>query len=431
MKTVAIISHGCKLNQYEGEAIEESFSEAGFRIVDQYKGTVPDIIIVNTCTVTEKSDRKSRNTILRASRIKPKGGLLVVTGCYAQTDRDTLKAIEGVDLVIGNTEKPNILDTIQTYINGNKIVKSKSISPFYYPDPRYPKRSRAFVKIQDGCSGSCSFCKVPIARGRSKSRDYNDIKSYVMRLSEKGYREVVLTGINLGDYKWQDMTLSDLLFQLLKCTKNLRIRLSSIEPPFFEKELFSIIGDKRIAPHFHIPLQSGSDRILRLMKRPYTIDEYKRIISKLKKARPKSHIATDVIVGFPTENEEDFRNTVEVIEEIGFASLHVFKYSKRKGTGVAKIGDDITYQTKVQRSNQLIKLGEMLNYQYRSHFLGKKLPAIFERYNRGWQGVTDNYIKVRLEGLTEQSLDREIFPIRITRVENNTTYGVLACGIVD
>lgn len=426
MKTVTIISHGCKLNQYEGEAIAESFSEAGFEIIDESSGCGPDITIVNTCTVTAKSDRKSRNTILRASRIKPEGGLLVVTGCYAQTDRDTLEAIEGVDLVIGNSEKPNILDIIHTYLNESRIIEPKSVSPFYYHDPRYPQRSRVFVKIQDGCSGICSYCKVPMARGSSKSRDLNEIQSYVKRLIENGYREVVLTGINLGDYKWQNKSLSGLLSLLLKSTKDLRIRLSSIEPLFFEKELFSIIRDERIAPHFHVPLQSGSDRILRLMQRPYSMADFMRVVEKLNKARPNSHIATDVIVGFPTEYEEDFRNTVEVIEEIEFGSLHVFKYSKRGGTRVAEINDDIPYQEKVQRSSHLIKIGERLNYRYRSNFLGEMLPVIFERYNGGWQGVTDNYIKVRLEGCNKNNLNHNIFPVIITRVENHATYGVLA-----
>jgi threonylcarbamoyladenosine tRNA methylthiotransferase MtaB len=426
VKKVAVISHGCKLNQYEGEAIAERFAEAGFKTLNGHSGCVPDIIIINTCTVTAKSDRKSRNTILKASRMKPKGGLLVVTGCYAQTDRDTLEAIEGVDLVIGNREKPNILNIISTHLNGRKVKETQPVSPFCYPDPSYPQRSRVFVKIQDGCSGNCSYCKVPIARGSSQSRDFNEIRSYVKRLTENGYREVVLTGINLGDYKWQQMTLSGLLSLLLKSTKDIRIRLSSIEPLFFDKELFSIISNERIAPHFHIPLQSGADRILQLMRRPYRMAEYMRVVEKINKVRPNSHIATDVIVGFPTEYEKDFRNTVEVIEEIGFASLHVFKYSKRAGTRMAEINDDIPYQEKVRRSSFLIRLGEILNLRYREQFVGEMLHAIFERHNGGYQGVTDNYIKVQLDGGYEKNLNRNIFPVKITHIDSHATYGILA-----
>jgi threonylcarbamoyladenosine tRNA methylthiotransferase MtaB len=426
VKTVAVHSHGCKLNQFEGEAIAESFNKAGFEIIHDGSGRVPDIIIVNTCTVTEKSDRKSRNTILKSSRIKRDDGLLVVTGCYAQTNPGAIETIEGVDLVVGTDKKPHILKIVQAYLGRSGLNEVQPASPFCYSDPMHPQRSRAFVKIQDGCSGSCAYCKVPMARGRSKSRDPDEIQSYVRTLNELGYREVVLTGINLGDYNWKETTLSGLLALLLKSTQNLRIRLSSIEPPHFGEELFSIIGDERIAPHFHIPLQSGSNRILRLMKRPYSAADFRRIVTSVKKARPHSHIATDVIVGFPTEHEEDFKSTVKCIEDIGFASLHVFKYSRREGTGMARVDDDVSYQEKSRRSNQLITLGERSNYRYRSLFLGKMLPAIFERNSRGWEGVTDNYIKVRLDACQINDLDRKLLPVIITQVENRATYGTLA-----
>ncbi len=425
---VAVINHGCKLNQFEGEAIENSFRLADFTVINFHKNYRPDITIVNTCTVTQKSDRKSRNTILKAGKVKKGGGLLIVTGCYAETNPDDLKRISGVDFVIGNRAKPVIVDIVKAYLQKGWFETDVIESPFNFKDPDYPDRSRVYVKVQDGCNTNCSYCKVPLARGGSKSRDYDDVISYVKRVAKNGYKEVVLTGINLGDYCYNGKTLFDLIALLLEGSEDYRIRLSSIEANFFNDNLFAIIKNERVTPHFHIPLQSGSDRILKMMKRPYQADTYMRVVNRVRDIRPESHIATDVMVGFPTEKEEDFQGTLNVIENASFASVHIFKYSVRNGTDAASMKNDVHYSEKVSRSRKVMELSEHLNYEYRKKFLGKQLKGIFERHNGFWEGITDNYIRVILgEGLTRpyanKNLNKKILPIRITRVEKKETFG--------
>lgn len=417
--TFAVFNHGCKLNQYEGEALTQSFINAGFRPVNLGESSAVDVVVVNTCTVTEKSDRKSRHSILKASRQKRDGGLLVVTGCYAETDRETLSKIDGVDMVVGTGDKPRIVEMVQSRLAGVSAHFDSSVSPFCYTAVENPRRSRAFVKVQDGCDMRCAYCKVPLARGSSVSRETNEIVSSIARLVANGYREVVLTGINLGDYRYGTNRLSDLVRILLQSTKGIRIRLSSIEPAFFESTLFDVIEDERVAPHFHIPLQSGSDRILKVMNRPYTVKDYMGIIEGIRHKRPESHIATDLIVGFPTENRRDFNSTVNVIREVDFASMHVFRYSVRTGTNGAKLRDDVAYEDKSSRSKKLIGLGKELNRKYRERFIGTHRKTVLETHGNLVQGITDNYIRVTLED-TVSSVG--LVTVLVTRVEDDVTW---------
>jgi threonylcarbamoyladenosine tRNA methylthiotransferase MtaB len=426
---VAIINHGCKLNQFEGEALACSFREAGFRVVDSRHGESPDITIVNTCTVTSNGDRKSRQSIYRAVASKDKNGIVVVTGCYAETDGIMLGKISGVDLVVGNKKKAKIMDIIRAYRGNGMCSVPEADTSFQYRAPEHPDRSRVYVKVQDGCSMRCAYCKVPRARGSSRSRNLQDILTYVKKLVENGYKEIVLTGINLGDYNDGSITLSGLLSPLLELDPSYRIRLSSIEPFLFEKNLIKTVSHPRIVPHFHIPLQSGSDRILRLMNRPYSAREYVGLVKTLKILRPDAHFATDVIVGFPTETADDFYDTMRVVNEVEFASMHVFRYSPRDGTKAARLEDTVSPREKGMRSKTLIQHASSLNFGYRMRFLHTVRDAVFERHtkDRPWVGITDNYIKAELveHGKSSvhayENLSRRLLPVRVVDVQPTVT----------
>ncbi|MBA7638598.1 Threonylcarbamoyladenosine tRNA methylthiotransferase MtaB [subsurface metagenome] len=401
--SIIVINHGCKLNQFEGEALENSFRLTGFKIADLKKGERPDITIINTCTVTGKSDRKSRNSIYKAVAIKKTSGLVIVTGCYAETNPDILKEIRGVDFVLSNREKAAIPEVIKSYLDSKSFNVNAPDSSFLFRGSAYPERSRVFVKVQDGCSMSCTYCKVPLAR-----EQICQINAVI----------VIITSL------------------LLEHDDKFRIRLSSIEPFYFRDGLFEIIRNKRIVPHFHIPVQSGSDRILKLMNRPYNVNTYREIVRRIESVRPESHFSTDIIVGFPTENKEDFQNTMDLIRSIGFASIHVFKYSERDGTKAAVLKDDVSYNEKALRSRRAISKGAELNYLYRKKFLGNVRDTIFENHKlnpqdseNSWEGITDNYIRVKLNNSRDEAvpsfgdLKKRILPVRITRVEKDCTYG--------
>jgi len=458
--SIAVWNHGCKLNQFEGESLESELKSAGFTLTDPKSASVPDVSIINTCTVTGKSDRKSRASIYRAVATKKRGGLVVVTGCYASTDTGLLSRIEGVDFVLGNSEKASIPTLIEAVLSGHTYSTESVDRTFQFKGPEHPHRSRAFVKVQDGCSMSCAYCKVPLARGASRSRPAEDIITYVKEVVDRGYREIVLTGINLGDYRFNGERLSHLLRKLLKTDSTFRVRLSSIEPFCFTRDMLDTIEDPRIVGHFHIPLQSGSDRILALMGRPYRAREFLELIKRIRSIRPESHLATDVIVGFPSERHEDFKRTFELVKETAFASLHVFKYSSRPGTRASHMADDVPFSEKSARSNALIKLGQKLNEEFRKRFVGTVRETVIESRQKAtkkeniisagtgcptcsahsipeterseWcEGITDNYIRVRMPACThalfpnDRGLNRKILPVEITRVTREFTVGKL------
>ncbi len=423
---VIIINFGCKLNQFEGEILKDEIENRGIKTRIVHPSSINEhfdgkrIFIINTCTVTAKSDRKSRNAIYRAVKIKKDEDLVIVTGCYAQTDREEIEKIRGVDIVLDNIRKAGIPDLI---FEGKLTEKRELFSSINYTNPG--DRARFFVKVQDGCNMGCTYCKIPLARGRSRSFDYNDIVSYIKRLENIGYNEVVLTGINLGSYRFNGIKLSDLLWKILDATSYIRIRLSSIEPMYFNADLFEVITEKRIVPHIHLPLQSGSDKILRLMRRPYTSEKFYSIANKLLKSKKDLHLATDVIVGFPDENEDDFERTYSLIKEIGFSSLHVFKYSPRKGTEAYSMIDNVPENVKAERSERLIKLSHILNYEFRKRYLGKIREVILEEHGDSYLGVTDNYIKVYINGEINKNMKGKVGTVKITEVNVSSTRGVL------
>ncbi len=437
-RKVKIINLGCKLNQFEGLGILQKLITSGYTESKNGKDE-PDIFIVNTCTVTRKSDRKSRHAIYSSIKEKKPEAIVIVTGCMAQTNREELEKIKGVDLVVENDLKAVIPDIIKVIDEHRRerypgeifsdyrssIDSGNRTNPFDFALPFTSSRSRAFLKVQDGCDLRCAYCKVPLARGRSISRPVDDVVEALRKLLEGGYSEVVLTGVNLGAYNFEDVNLAGLLERCLRIPGKWRLRLSSIEPLFIDDFLIDVLGEDKIVPHFHIPLQSGSDSILKKMNRGYNSEQFIKIIDKIKKIKSDVHLATDIIVGFPSENESDFIETVNVVENVGFASLHVFKYSPREGTAAERLKDTVPEIEKKRRSEYLIKKSKEQNYIFRRRYLDKIREGIIERHRSDIIALTDNYIKVIVNGnqSTAESLFGKPASIRIKRVDYSATYG--------
>jgi len=403
---IAIKTLGCKVNQSESSSMEGMLRSEDHDIVDY--NDHPDICIVNTCTVTGKSDYQSRQLIRRAIKT---GARVLATGCYAQLKPDELAKIEGLDLIIGNSDKKDIVNYINkltahdTYPSLSAFPHSSSLSL----QPYYSSRSRAFLKIQDGCDFSCTYCTVPLARGRSRSLKQDDVRTAAETLSIDGFNEIVLTGIHIGCYGLDlnpKSSLLEIVKMLIASFPHIRFRLSSLEPHEFKDDYISYIKSGNLCSHLHIPLQSGSNRILKAMNRGYTTDFYKKVIDKILNAFPDIAIGTDVIAGFPGENEDDFNETVEFIDHLPVSYLHVFPYSKRSNTPASSFYHQVRDQIKHHRVNVLIEISNKKRIAHLNRNLGKILDVIIE--NRAtnstfYKGISDNYLKllVRSNGLSK------------------------------
>ncbi len=389
MKTVALRNLGCKVNAYETEGMQQILHQKGYVIVPF--DTKADIYIVNTCSVTNIADHKSRQMLHRAKTLNP-DAVVVACGCYVQTGTDKLIDDASVDILIGNNEKKNIAEILDEFFE-NSDSKTSKIS--HVPDMKAPleyeqmhvetssSRTRDFVKIQDGCNRFCSYCVIPYARGRVRSRTVDDVVSEVKMMAEGGCREVVLTGIHVSSYG-TDRGKSELA-DLLTCLQDIngldRIRLSSLEPGIITDDFVHTVSSlDKVCPHFHLSMQSGSKTVLERMNRHYDPEEYLERVKLLRKAYDNPAITTDVIVGFPGETEEEFTETYEFIERVHFYELHVFKYSKRNGTKAAVMPGQIREQVKAERSDILIELGERLSHEYRQSHIGKSASLLTEEY---------------------------------------------------
>ncbi|MGI6412999.1 MAG: tRNA (N(6)-L-threonylcarbamoyladenosine(37)-C(2))-methylthiotransferase MtaB [Syntrophomonadaceae bacterium] len=433
MKKVAFYTLGCKVNQVETEQIKEDFINQGYSIVD-FDGQA-DIYIINTCTVTHVSNRKSRSIIRRAVKGNPRA-LVVVTGCMAQTETEQIKAIEGVSLIVGNREKENVLKIAEEFIQtkgslaiiADKISRTQPLKPVIYQQPH--DRTRAFVKIQDGCENFCSYCIVPFARGPVRSKLPQDVVQEVQQLVGLGYKEIILTGIHIGSYGVDlgNYNIVKILETILnQVSGEYRIRLSSIEPTEFSPALVSLAAEEnKICPHFHIPLQSGSNRILREMNRSYTQRFYQDLVDGIASKIPDSAITTDVMVGFPTEEEEDFRHTYRLIEKLPVFDLHVFKYSSRPGTKAATMSGMVPEEDKKIRSRKLLELAEQKRLRYMNFFLNKELKILVEEKigNTAYKGLSDNYIQVVFNH--GKDLRGQLVKAQILEIKDNQAIGQLA-----
>lgn len=407
MKKVAFHTLGCKVNQYETEAMEELFKNKGYKIVNS--SNIADIYIINTCTVTNFGDKKSRQFIRKAKRLNP-DSTIVVVGCYSQVSPEEVEKIHGVDVIIGTSERDKIVQLCEEAIEkGEKINIVKDISrqkdfeDLNIADIK--EKTRAYIKIQDGCNQYCSYCIIPYARGPIRSRELKNIIKECERLRDAGFKEIVLTGIHIASYGKDlgDIRLIDVIEEISKIPNIERIRLSSIEPTLIDDEFMKrALATGKLCDHFHLSLQSGSDSVLKRMNRKYTTSQYKEIVSLIRKYMPNAGITTDIIVGFPGETEEEFRETCDFVKEIGFSRIHVFKYSPREGTVASRLKDQIHGDIKQARSDKLIALGGELSRQFSQKFLGKELEVLYEENSKNdvgkIEGYTTNYIRVKAKG---------------------------------
>ncbi|AAU24244.1 tRNA (N(6)-L-threonylcarbamoyladenosine(37)-C(2))-methylthiotransferase MtaB [Bacillus sp. GM2] len=410
MATVAFHTLGCKVNHYETEAIWQLFKEAGYER-KEFESSA-DVYVINTCTVTNTGDKKSRQVIRRAIRQNP-DAVICVTGCYAQTSPAEIMAIPGVDIVVGTQDREKMLGYIKQYqeerqpINGvSNIMKARVFEELDVP--AFTDRTRASLKIQEGCNNFCTFCIIPWARGLLRSRDPEEVIRQAQQLVDAGYKEIVLTGIHTGGYgeDMKDYNFAQLLKELDSRVKGLkRIRISSIEASQITDEVIEVLDrSDKIVRHLHIPLQSGSNSVLKRMRRKYTMEFFADRLTKLKKALPGLAVTSDVIVGFPGETEEEFMETYNFIKEHKFSELHVFPYSKRTGTPAARMDGQVDENVKNERVHKLIALSDQLAKEYASDYEGDVLEIIpeepFTETGEGnlLVGYTDNYIKVVFEG---------------------------------
>ncbi|CAG7913584.1 MULTISPECIES: tRNA (N(6)-L-threonylcarbamoyladenosine(37)-C(2))-methylthiotransferase MtaB [Mammaliicoccus] len=419
MATVAFHTLGCKVNHYETEAIWQLFKENDYERVDFE--TNADVFIINTCTVTNTGDKKSRQVIRRAIRKNP-DAVVCVTGCYAQTSPAEIMAIPGVDIVVGTQDRHKLISYIEDYkqsrqpINGvGNIMKNRKYEELEVP--YFTDRTRASLKIQEGCNNFCTFCIIPWARGLMRSRDPEQVVSQATTLVNSGYKEIVLTGIHTGGYgeDLKDYNLAQLLRDLEQVENLERIRISSIEASQLTDEVIDVIDKStKVVRHLHIPLQSGSDTVLKRMRRKYTMAHFSERLQKLHKALPGLAVTSDVIVGFPGETEEEFQETYDFIVKHQFSELHVFPYSMRTGTPAARMTDQIDEEVKNERVHRLIELSNQLAKDYASKFDQTVLEVIPEEKGSTdgkLVGYADNYMKIEFEG--DESLIGELVKVKV------------------
>jgi len=400
-KRIAFHTMGCKLNFSETATISRDFLHHGFEKVD-YKDTA-DIYILNTCTVTENADKEARKLIRQAKRRNPDSSVAVI-GCYAQLNPNNIAAIDGVDVVLGAEEKFNLLNHLDSMdLNGRTKVIQSEIDHVHKFTPSYSagERTRSFLKIQDGCDYICSFCTIPLARGESRSDTIANTLKEAREVAETDSREIVLTGVNIGDFgKGSQETFFDLIQQLDKLEGIDRIRISSIEPNLLTNDIINFCASSRkFMPHFHVPLQSGSDKILGAMRRRYTRELYEERVTKIKSIMPDCCIGVDVIVGFPGETDEDFLDTYHFLNELDISYLHVFTYSERPNTGAVEMEGAVSKDIRAERSKMLHILSDKKWRYFHEQFIDKDRPVLFETMkNRKILGHTDNYIQIQVDG---------------------------------
>ena len=447
-KTVAFYTLGCKVNQYETNAMEQQFIKNNYKIVENNQKA--DIYIINTCTVTNMAERKSRQMLRRVKEINS-AAVLVVCGCYAQVAKEELEKIPEIDIILGINEKNNIVEIVENYIkqNNTKLQSVEDVSAqnefLDFGDVTYTEKNRAVVKVQDGCNMFCSYCIIPYARGRIRSRKIENVVSEITQIAKQGIKEVVITGIHVASYgkdfdqeynvnsqekqnsegnnklaQNKKTRLIDLLEAINKIEGIERIRLSSLEPTIVDEEFALRLSKlEKICDHFHLSLQSGCDETLKRMNRKYTTARYEEATKILRKYYPNVSFTTDVIVGFPGETEEEFNQTYQFLKKINFYRMHIFKYSPRKGTIAAKMPNQIDGNIKEQRSNKLIELSNECENKHNEQYIGKRVKVLFEEYEDGYfKGHTTNYIMVKAQG--EKSQEGEyVDHIRTIKIEKN------------
>ncbi len=413
LKKVSFYTLGCRLNSAETSILAQGFVDRGYSVVD-FEQKDADVVFLNTCTVTDKADSTCRNLIRKAHKNSP-SAKIIVSGCYAQMEPERIAKIKGVDLVLGSSEKFKVFN----YLNEEQkqIVRTDLTYDFYSAHTtNYSSKTRAFLKIQDGCNYICSFCIIPQARGRSRAISIEAAVMQANNLVDRGFKEIVLTGVNIGEYQSSsNEKLEDLVAKILKIEKLKRLRLSSVEPNTITDELLDVFkSSKKFMNHFHIPLQSGDDNILQKMRRKYSKDQYRRLIEKIVKSFPNCGIGADIIAGFPSESEAQFENTYSFLKDLPITHFHVFPYSKRKNTMASRMSNHLQYKVKKDRALKLIELGDKKLTGFTKKQGGKYSEVLFENLNNDnkWQGYTTNYLKVVKN--SKDSLANKILNVKLS-----------------
>lgn len=420
-KKVAFYTLGCKVNQYETNGMIQIFTNAGYKIVPFEEEA--NIYIINTCTVTNMSDRKSRQILRQAKKNNP-NSIVVAIGCYAQIAKKEIEKIEEIDLVLGNNEKVNILEYVEKFlknrnnINIEDIMQNKNYEDF--GSVTYTEKTRAVIKVQDGCDRFCSYCIIPYARGRVRSRNPINVINEIKEISKKGIKEVVITGIHVASYGKdfkEKFELIDLLEKINEIEGINRIRLGSIEPLLITEEFMNrIVKLKKICHHFHLSLQSGCTKTLQRMNRKYSAEEFENIVKIIRNAYNDVILTTDIIVGFPEETDEEFEITYNFLKKIKFYKMHIFKYSPRKGTKAANIKNQVSGDIKELRSKRLIELSDINENEYLKSYLNKEIEVLFEEFDgEYYKGHTANYIMVKVK--SNGNLTNEIRKVKIKKAE--------------
>lgn len=425
LKTFSIMTLGCKVNSYESNIIQNDLLSYG--LIKVPFGEPSDITIINTCSVTNTADAKSRNFINRVNKTNP-DSIVLVCGCYSQVASNDLKKDFGIDILIGNKYKNNVIELINEYFNNHKqVVKIDNLlleKEFENNQVEvYKDKTRAFVKIQDGCNYMCSYCIIPFTRGRQRSKNFTFLINEITTLVSNGYKEIVLTGVNTAGYNYETKNFYDLLLAINNLAGDFRVRISSLEPFQINDDIIKLIATNpsRFAPHWHICLQSGSDSVLQAMNRKYTTNEFLTLVQKIYSLNPETAISTDYICGFPTETDHDHQDSIEFVKQVGFLKLHVFPYSPRKFTPAAKL-HQVHDANKTTRVNEMLKISEQLTNQFIKKFIDKDVWVLFEKYehqiNSGYSG---QYFIVNVQSNT--NYNNQLKKVRVKKVIFDQVFG--------
>lgn len=414
---VAFKTLGCRLNQYETDALAAQFSGNGYEVSEQEEGA--DVVVVNTCTVTNQSNQKSRYVISHAGRINP-GAKMVITGCMAESHAEQLQKKFPEATVINNKGKSGIFHSVDSLIKtGNADLLDKDYDLFSYQSFTEMFHTRSLIKIQDGCDNFCTFCIIPFVRGRAISRPVEQVLQNIREVVAKGAKEIVLTGVNISRYESEGVKFSGLVDKILNLEGDFRVRISSIEPDRFDDHFFTLIGHPKLAPHLHLCLQSGSERILLQMRRMYTVKDFLEIVDRVRAVDPKFNFTTDVIVGFPGETEEEFEETMAVARKVGFGHMHIFKYSVRQGTRAQRMADHIPDKVKTERSKRMHALAEELTASYRASFDNTEQCILVEKWTDGIaSGYNDYFVPMQFASANKKRNRFEVVQARVKDFED-------------
>jgi threonylcarbamoyladenosine tRNA methylthiotransferase MtaB len=412
-KKVAFKTLGCRLNQYETDALVTDFDEAGYQLVNFDQS--PDIVVINTCTVTNQSDQKSRTTISQAAR-KNKNAVVVVTGCMANNFKKKLESQENITFVVENNRKSSILSLVDAHFSGEIFHPDQLPQDVFRYQPVHKSfHTRSAIKIQDGCDNFCTFCIIPMVRGRAVSRSVADVLESVRKTIENGFREIVITGVNIGRYEDGEIRFEDLLTKILEVPGDFRVRISSLEPDGFSDRFVELFAHSKLMPHLHLCLQSGSDKTLLRMRRMYDVEQFRKTVHQFRSVYPEFNFTTDIIVGFPGETDEEFQQTLEAVSEFNFSHVHTFKYSVRKGTRAERLENHVPEKIKTARSAQIRELSEENKYRYYQSLIGKTQKVLVEKTTKTKaSGYGDLYVPVEFEA---------------SNIQKNTIHSVKLTGL--